>query len=243
MLVSINRIGSIPVNATRLVGMHLGSVVVECSPACIDGFVARQNRIVAETSYVVRFQEFEQKVLRLAFTTKMDLSPAACAFVTGVSVREATKHMTRLVDEGLLELDSDESGRLTYTMPDRPDSCVTPWEQSMCSPRDTHLITAVVPTSTALPTGQALGERRCILDSPAIAALSLVLNGLVCPGLGSMVGGKTTAGMAQLALFMFALPLVTYHIGLPLLLVAWAWSIGTSGTLMTESAGVHQLKS
>src|SRR5688572_25914032 len=69
----------------------------------------------------MEFRQFEREFLRLAFTTSIELTPAALAFVTGISVKEAERHLETLVGDGVLELSSDDDGHLRYVMPDRPE--------------------------------------------------------------------------------------------------------------------------
>ena len=68
----------------------------------------------------MQYRQFEREFLRLAFTTDIELSPAALAFVTGCSVVKTAEHMDALVQAGILELTSDDDGRLGYMMPTRP---------------------------------------------------------------------------------------------------------------------------
>lgn len=84
--------------------------------------------------------------------------------------------------------------------------------------------------------------------SQAIAIVALLLNILIIPGLGSIVGGKTKAGIIQLCLllgggvFVFVgIPLSLILIGLPLMavggimvLASWIWGIVTGIQLIRE---------
>ena len=112
----------------------------------------------------MEFRQFEREFLRLAFTTSIDLSPSALAFVTGVSVREAEKHMQDLVSQGVLELASDDEGHLRYRMPDRPGQPMAPDDPALIGPR----ITLSGPPSLVAGGGQAAGV---IDDLPTVAEL------------------------------------------------------------------------
>jgi hypothetical protein len=194
----------------------------------------------------VEFRQFEREFLRLAFTSSIDLSPASLAFVTGISVREAEKHMQALVSQGVLELTSDDDGHLTYAMPDRPSAPLALDDPALAGPRISPSGPALgalsPPLSPAIRPGHALAlrpaapcswEPRRVGSGQAVA--SMFLNAMVCPGVGSLVGGKTGTGLAQLSLFLVGLPLAVIAVGLPLVLGAWVWGIATGAQLIAEA--------
>jgi hypothetical protein len=199
----------------------------------------------------VEFRQFEREFLRLAFTSSIDLSPASLAFVTGISVREAEEHMQALVSQGVLELNSDDDGHLIYSMPDRPTQPLALDDPAIAGPRLTpsglHLSapgTQASPDGGALPLAPAqLLARRGLTPiawqprrvGPGQAVASMLLNAMVCPGVGSLVGGKTGTGLAQLSLFLIGLPLAVIAVGLPLVLGAWVWGIATGAQLIAEA--------
>ena len=76
-------------------------------------------------------------------------------------------------------------------------------------------------------------EPRRVGSGQAVA--SMFLNAMVCPGVGSLVGGKTGTGLAQLSLFLVGLPLAVITVGLPLMLAAWVWGIATGAQLIAEA--------
>lgn len=83
----------------------------------------------------------------------------------------------------------------------------------------------------------------------AIAIVALLLNILVLPGLGSIVGGRTKVGIIQLCLLVggvvfviVGIPLSLILVGLPLVavggimaLASWVWGIVTGVQLVRES--------
>jgi hypothetical protein len=192
------------------------------------------------------YRGFEAEFLRLAFTTSYELSPCAAAFLLGLPVPRATEFMQRMVDEGTLELDSNDVGHLRYIMPDRPGAPL--FEDADSEGHDCDC------TSLALTAGQAsdwaagdwdctaMMPRLCRLPevpetiSPARATAALFINALICPGMGSMVGGRNAVGVAQMSLFMVGLPLAVVNVGLPLLAAAWAWGIFSGAKLVNEAS-------
>ncbi len=191
------------------------------------------------------YRGFEAEFLRLAFTTSYDLSPASTAFLLGLAVPRATEFMLRMVDEGTLELDSDDVGHLRYIMPDRPDEpleevCATELSPVLHSTPDGWRAewdcTSLVPHNSknlmlnTFNSQVPLAPERL---SVGRATAALLINALVCPGMGSMVGGRNAVGIAQMALFMVGLPLAVVNFGLPLLAVAWAWGIFSGAKLVS----------
>ena len=83
--------------------------------------------------------------------------------------------------------------------------------------------------------------------SEGLAIASLILNILVLPGLGSLIGGKVKEGVWQIILVfggiligvLLTLSVVGAIIGIPLLFIAplsgWIWGIVTGVNLIKES--------
>ncbi len=190
---------------------------------------------------VMDYRGFEAEFLRLAFTTSYELTPCSTAFLLGLPVPKATEYMRMMVDEGTLELDSNDVGDLRYIMPERPEEPFPEnaglWDSGHplalaaggeMQPGDWNC-TALVPRLRQLP---AVPEK----ISPGRATAALFINALVCPGMGSMVGGRNAVGVAQMSLFMVGLPLAVVNVGLPLLAAAWAWGIFSGAKLVNEAS-------
>ncbi len=62
-------------------------------------------------------QQFEQAILKLAFETNTRLTSASVAYYMGMPTREASRLLNALLEEGVLELDSDVEGNLFYRVP------------------------------------------------------------------------------------------------------------------------------
>ncbi len=68
-----------------------------------------------------------------------------------------------------------------------------------------------------------------------IAIAALLLNILILPGLGSIIGGRTKEGVIQLVLFLVGIPLSIILVGIPLMIAMWIWGIVTGVQLVKES--------
>jgi hypothetical protein len=64
-------------------------------------------------------QEFEQEILKLAFETDARITTASVAYYLGIPSRKANSLLNELLEEGVLELDSDREGNLYYKVPSR----------------------------------------------------------------------------------------------------------------------------
>ena len=186
----------------------------------------------------MEFRQFEREFLRLAFTTSVELTPASLAFITNVPVAEAERHMQALVTQGVLELDCDDEGHLKYVMPDRPAEPLELDHPALIGNR--QVVTTLETTSDSPPHAIVVRSMRPVVwesrpVSSGQAVASMFLNAMVCPGVGSLVGGKTGTGLAQLSLFLVGLPLAVITIGLPLMLAAWVWGIATGAQLIAEA--------
>jgi len=72
--------------------------------------------------------------------------------------------------------------------------------------------------------------------SPSIAILALLLNIFLIPGIGSLVGGKTTAGVWQLILFLVGIPFILlFGFGFIMMGAAWIWGLVTGIQILKEA--------
>jgi len=72
--------------------------------------------------------------------------------------------------------------------------------------------------------------------SNGVAILLLILNVIILPGLGTIIGGKNKEGIWQLILAIIGWITLIFWIGIPILLVAWIWGIFSGVKLIQESA-------
>ncbi|MBW2982790.1 hypothetical protein KY327_00640 [Candidatus Woesearchaeota archaeon] len=71
--------------------------------------------------------------------------------------------------------------------------------------------------------------------SQGMAIAALLLNILVLPGLGTIIGGDTNNGVIQLVLFIVGIPLAFVIVGIPLMIAMWIWAL-VSGIQMVKEA-------
>ncbi len=73
-------------------------------------------------------QEFEKAVLKLAFETDTRITTASIAYYFGIPSREANALLNELLEEGVLEFDSDSSGNLFYKIANHDESALPSFE-------------------------------------------------------------------------------------------------------------------
>ncbi len=73
--------------------------------------------------------------------------------------------------------------------------------------------------------------------SQTVAIVALILNIIIMPGLGTLVGGRIREGIWQLVLLWIGVFLSMFLIGVPLVIViaAWIWGIVSGVRLIQES--------
>ncbi len=71
--------------------------------------------------------------------------------------------------------------------------------------------------------------------SQTLAIVCLILNIVILPGLGSLIGGKTKAGIWQIVLCILGIPLSIIIIGIPMIIASWIWGIVTGVDLIKKS--------
>ena len=63
-------------------------------------------------------------------------------------------------------------------------------------------------------------------DKKTMAIVGLILNILILPGLGTLIGGgKTSNSVWQIVLFIIGIPLTLIGIGAILTIGAWIWAL------------------
>lgn len=67
-----------------------------------------------------------------------------------------------------------------------------------------------------------------------MAALVIVMN-FVLPGVGTLIGGRTTAGVLQVVFTVLSIPLSFIFVGFPLALAMWIWALVCSIQIASEA--------
>ncbi|WP_230467157.1 hypothetical protein [Lujinxingia vulgaris] len=76
-------------------------------------------------------QRFEQAILKMAFETDARITTASVAYYLGIPSREANRLLNQLLEEGVLELDSDADGNLYYQVPNGQNLHAPPPRQEL----------------------------------------------------------------------------------------------------------------
>jgi hypothetical protein len=118
------------------------------------------------------FAEFERLVLRILFETNVPLTAAHIAYLGGISVRTAERHLARMAEEGSLLLRANTDGQIEYYF---------------AGPR-------------ALPgaPGEAAFDADAFRRAPS-SPLTAVLLSMLIPGAGHIYSGRAGAGVAWMA--------------------------------------------
>ena len=74
-------------------------------------------------------------------------------------------------------------------------------------------------------------------NSMSLAIISVILNFLVIPGLGSLIGGKTKPGVWQMILFLIGAigTYFFYNLFGIVMFVAWIWGVVTGIKMIQEA--------
>jgi hypothetical protein len=121
------------------------------------------------------FAEFERLVLRVLFETNVPLTTAHIAYLGGISVKTAERHLARMVEEGTMLVRCNAEGVIEYYFPGR--RALGPGEAGQ-----------EVPPFTA-------DAFRRVPSSP----LTAVLLSMLVPGAGHIYAGRAGAGVAWMA--------------------------------------------
>lgn len=184
----------------------------------------RRHEYVAPTE-----GDFEQRFLDFAFKTALPITAVTVAYALKLSILQATEELEDLAARDVLLRDVDDRGNVYYTLPGRALIA------SELGPQTTALSPYAQPPPLLYDPQMAL--RSSAPESTALAGL--LVNVLFLPGLGSLIGGKTNAGIFQLLMFLLGLPLCLSVIGLviggPMVMGAWIWGLVTGVNMITEA--------
>jgi TM2 domain-containing membrane protein YozV len=122
------------------------------------------------------FAEFERLVLRVLFETNVPLTASHIAYLGGLSVKTAERHLARMAEEGTLFLRANADGQVEYHFPNR--------RALGSSPSAEEAVAALA----AEP-----------LRRPPESPLTAVLLSMLIPGAGHIYSGRAGAGVAWMA--------------------------------------------
>ncbi len=95
------------------------------------------------------------------------------------------------------------------------------------------------PVQVLSPPVPAPINRPASANNQALAIVALILNILVIPGLGTLIGGRTNEGLAQIGLvivgFVLIFTIVLIPISVLAFIAAWIWGIVSGVRLITAT--------
>jgi len=126
------------------------------------------------------FAELERLVLRILFETRVPLTAVHVAYLGGVSVKTAERHLARMVEEGALLLRPNAQGVIEYYVSGR-----RPLGPVAASPNE---------GDASPPPLDPLLFRR-----PPASPLTAVLLSMLIPGAGHIYAGRAGVGVTWMA--------------------------------------------
>ncbi len=192
------------------------AALVKAPPAGSEAPAAADFDRGSNTSPPVKIdaREFERRFLEFAYKTTATLNAPSVAYALRISIAEADEQLEDLAARDVLIREVDDEGTVFYKLPGRA-----------------HQVVAVA-AERALAAGPSSGSA-IRPAAPPNAVAALVLN-LLLPGLGSLVGGKTTEGILQLVLITIGFPLCFILVGIPICIATWGWALSTAIRIMNE---------
>jgi hypothetical protein len=119
------------------------------------------------------FAEFERLVLRVLFETNVALTAPHIAYLGGISVRSAERHLARMVELGTLHVRANTAGHVEYYFPGR--------------------------RALGELTGDAAANSAEALRQEPSNPLTAVMLSMLIPGAGHIYSGRSGAGVAWMA--------------------------------------------
>src|SRR5688572_16145985 len=113
----------------------------------VRGMFSERRINAGETSARMDYPTFERRLLKLIFTSNAPLTPVHVAYFLDLSIAEARAYLDQLVQDGVLELDSDDGGHILYSYPQRPPLDTLPAPRPPRRRRRAEEPTALVPWS------------------------------------------------------------------------------------------------
>jgi TM2 domain-containing membrane protein YozV len=159
--------------------------------------------------------DFEVRFLEFAYQTTATLNVPAVAYALKLPTAVVSDKLEDMAARDVIVREVDDEGNVYFTIPGR--------------------VSARAP---AHPPLQRVAEPGQIVHvsppSEGTAVTALVLN-IIIPGVGSLVAGRTSQGVAQLVLWVVSFPLMFALVGFPMLLAVWIWSLVSGIQILEES--------
>lgn len=172
---------------------------------------------------------FEQRFLDFAFKTNLPINPATVAYALKIPIDEANEGLEDLAVRDVLLREVDPRGVVNYTLPGRTAVAAVTGVAAV----------GPVPSTALSPYAQ---PPQLLYDPPGAlipanenTALAGLLVNVCFPGLGSLIGGRTSAGVFQLLMFLAGFPLCFFAIGFPMVIGAWLWGLVTGVNMLNEA--------
>lgn len=127
------------------------------------------------------FEECEQLVLRVLFETEVPVTAAHIAYLGQVSVRNAERHLARLVEYGTLLVRTGADGVVEYYYPGRKP------------------ITVNAGSFAVGPPAITIGDPFLVSLRPRPSPITSVLLSMLIPGAGHIYSGRAGSGVAWMA--------------------------------------------
>jgi hypothetical protein len=134
----------------------------------------------------VDFDEFEQLVLKVLFETEVPVTAAHVAYLGRISVRTAERHLARMVEQGTLNVRTNNAGIVEYVYPGRKPLVTRPAASA-------ELSTVGPPPISVSDGGQFLALR------PRANPVTAVMLSMLIPGAGHIYAHRPGAGVAWMA--------------------------------------------
>src|SRR5262245_44761250 len=146
--------------------------------AVIDHF-----RVCYAENVAVDFDEFEQLVLKVLFETDVPVTAAHVAYLGRISVRTAERHLARMVEQGTLNVRTNNAGIVEYVYPGRKPLATSVSSNDL----------------TVGPPPISVNENFFLTLRPRPNPVTSVMLSMLIPGAGHIYSGRPGAGVAWMA--------------------------------------------
>lgn len=181
--------------------------------------------------------DFEKRFLEFAYETDYIINGPTVAYALKVPIEEATEQLEDLAARDVLIREVDARGSVFFHLPGRQLMRQAMAADKLAAASPSASTPYQYPPTGLVPYGSTGMEMRDSLTTPSegTALAALLVNTLCLPGLGSIIGGRSSAGIGQLLLFLIGIPLTLLVVGAPMILSAWIWALITGIDIMNQA--------